>query len=421
MPPHLFLSRPTKPTIPRARLNGGSGESSGERQPPTTRVPPPPTPPPRAQKPPPRERHTSWLRRGAADAPGSPFHELGLAGAASVPAGRAPKRRNYAVFSAETPTPPLVQPPPTPPAPPATTTAQDVFLDVGCGSGRFLLLLARRLSQMDQREEQAAGDLPMMRLLLQQRRQQRQSDAPPSRSAPPHPLLLIGLEAQPALVTRANAWAAYLEEQEEQEEQEEHQRAPPPLIRCRFVAGDAAQLLLPSSGEAGSNSLDALLHQPTSTTTTNIIGASIHFPDPVLAAPPPTARAPAASAPPQQQQRLRRCPALDLSFAKLLASRLAPGAPLLVQSECRATAEALVEGALLASGCWEAAAPPVRATTPLEAAADSPPPPPQPWWCWTFNPLGVPTEREVYLEERARCGEEHSIWRALLLVRRGGE
>jgi SAM-dependent methyltransferase len=342
--------------------------------------------------------------------------------------GRAPKRRNYAVFEEEEEAAPPLPLPPTPPTAtpiePATgyegednedddQQQEEVFLDIGCGSGRFLLLLARRLrrgvpANDDDDADAALLPPPMMRMLL--------PPAPP----PARALLLVGIDAQPALVSRANAWAAQLEEQEQK------QSAPP--VRCRFLPGDAARLLQAEGDDEHEGSGGAKQHLllPLLRRGAVVVGASIHFPDPVLAPPPPPtpAAAAASTAPPSPSpprsppipQRLRRCPALDVDFARQLASLLASGAPLLVQSECRATAEALVEGALLASGEWEALAPPPPPTTTTTAAL--PPPPDAPWWCWTYNPLGVPTEREVYLAERARLGEAHSVWRALLVVRR---
>jgi len=420
---------------------------------PTPPTPTPPTPPPAAAPPAAaRERHVSWLRRGAADARGSPFHELGLAARGDEEqAGRAPKRRNYARLEqprqgAAAADAAAARSPAQPSAGDRAAASPPVFLDVGCGSGRFLLLLSRRLRQLRRSGPASGGGgaaptaaatapapssaAPMMQLLLAGLER---------RAASPSRLQLVGLDAQPALVARANAWAAALEREGDDDDNEEEggegdddeeeeggegddddDEAPGGgggggggPFGCRFVAGDASELLVLDDG-LGTGSPSPL---------PLIAAASINFPDPVLmdrsrggigrnngGGAAPSSRADSA--------RRRRCPALSVEFADILAARMAPGAPLMVQSECPATARALVEAALLGSGWFEAVAPPPPALLPREEGA--PPAPPAraglPWWCWDSNPLGVPTEREVYLaERRARAGERHDVWRALLV------
>jgi SAM-dependent methyltransferase len=308
----------------------------------------------------------------------------------------APKRRNYALLlredddagdgasSAAAILAATLTPPPS-----------SIFLDVGCGSGRFLLLLARRLRRAQQQQTSAPM---MMRALLETAAAATAAGTP----NPPPPLLLLGIDAQPALVERASAWARALEEDDNDAS---NSPAPP---RCRFVAGDAPRVV----GALGGAGALAAASNTSLSPPTVVVGASINFPDPVLMVLDERRRG-LADEQQQQQQRLRRCPALSEDLARLLGSRMAEGAPLLVQSECGRTAQAIVD-VFSKSGALEVVLPPMpqdEDDDSNDAAND----PDRPSWCWPFNPLGVPTEREVYLAERLSLGdtEQGRVWRAV--------
>jgi SAM-dependent methyltransferase len=390
--PLLTAERARRPTRRRAAA------VDGERAP--TPPPPPPPPPPR------RERHISWLRRGAPDAPGSPFHELGLANLDA----RAPKRRNYALLlrededegddaaNAAAALAAALSPPPS-----------SIFLDVGCGSGRFLLLLARRLRRAQQHQQQQQQQQPMM-MMMRALLETAANAAAAGTPNPPPPLLLLGIDAQPALVERASAWSRALEQEEADEAADDGPAAAAPPPRCRFVAGDAPRVV--GALGAGGGALAA------TSPSSPIVGASINFPDPVLMVLDERRRRLGGGEQEQQQQqqsRLRRCPALSEDFARLLGTRMAEGAPLLVQSECGRTCQAIVD-VFAKSGAFEVVLPP---TTPQgegdDGSNDNDADPNRPSWCWPFNPLGVPTEREVYLAERLSLGdtEQGRVWRAV--------
>jgi tRNA (guanine-N7-)-methyltransferase len=170
---------------------------------------------PAADRPPPRQDPEAM--RTVADNRGSPFFELGLAISAAGQ-GRTRVRQHVNPLRAEFSAPP--------PAPDwrqlFTDPTRPLVVDVGCGQGRFLLLLARRMHELRARQEEAAaaaaagGDdggaqsaaappspAVLLPLLVDQQ--------VPSTTTTTPPINYLGIEIREPLVERANRWAETLD------------------------------------------------------------------------------------------------------------------------------------------------------------------------------------------------------------------
>jgi len=187
---------------------GGDGGGGGRKQhkPTNKQKPQKPQKPqlPATDRPPSRQDPDAIRTIG--DNPGSPFFELGLA-ISCAGQGKTRARQHVNPLRAEFSAPP-------PPPPDWSKTFADptrpLVVDVGCGQGRFLLLLARRMRELRAAEAQQQTAPPKQSPAVLLPTAATAAKAAAATFAATPACNYLGIEIREALVDRANRWAEVL-------------------------------------------------------------------------------------------------------------------------------------------------------------------------------------------------------------------